>query len=90
MPTNHLIIKGKVQGVFYRASAREEAKKLGVVGWIKNTADGNVEALVSGTDSQLEAFFAWCRQGPRNARVTNVIISPAEEKAFEKFTVIRD
>lgn len=89
MPTKHLLIKGKVQGVFYRATAREVAEGLGITGWIKNTEAGDVEAVVSGTAEQLNAFIAWCKQGPASAIVKGIEINEEEEKAFEKFTVVR-
>ena len=60
MPTVHLLIKGKVQGVFYRATAKTIAKENRVTGWIKNTKEGDVEAMVSCTKEQLEKFVAWC------------------------------
>lgn len=89
MPTKHLLIKGKVQGVFYRATAKEIAEDLGVTGWIKNKADGDVEALVSGTEQQLAAFINWCKQGPPNAVVTGVEVSNEEYESFKKFTILR-
>lgn len=89
MPTIHLLIKGKVQGVFYRASAREEAEKLGVTGWIRNTPAGDVEALVSGGEIQLARFIDWCKNGPRRARVDEVITEPAAEQVFQEFSIAR-
>lgn len=53
MPTFHLLIKGKVQGIFYRASAKETADKTGITGWVKNTPEGDVEAVATGTEEQL-------------------------------------
>lgn len=90
MPTKHLLIKGKVQGVFYRATARETAEKLHITGWIKNTNVGDVEAMVSGTAEQLQAFIAWCKQGPPKAVVTSVEAREEVEKIFEKFMVVRE
>ena len=89
MPTKHLLIKGKVQGVFYRASAREVAEALGLTGWIRNTAEGHVEAVVTGNGYQLDDFISWCRQGPSNAVVTEVVIEERSEEPFENFRVIR-
>lgn len=89
MPTIHLLIKGKVQGVFYRASARDEAEKLGITGWIKNTPDGDVEALVSGDDEKLSRFVNWCKIGPRRARVYDVLSEPAAEQVFQQFLIVR-
>ena len=87
MATIHLIIKGKVQGVFYRKNAREEALSLGVTGWIRNKDDGDVEAMVSADPGKLVQFEKWCKQGPRLAEVNEVIITQCEEKIFEKFII---
>jgi acylphosphatase len=89
MPTNHLLIKGKVQGVFFRATAKDVAKKLNLTGWIKNTKEGNVEATVSGEEQQLQKFTKWCKQGPDKAIVEEVIVTQKEETTFNGFTVIR-
>ncbi len=89
MPTLHLLIKGKVQGVFYRASAKETAEKLGITGWIKNTPSGDVEAVVTGSKNQLQEFVNWCKQGPRRADVMEVISTEQEEVFFKEFSVVR-
>ncbi|TCJ12430.1 acylphosphatase [Flaviaesturariibacter flavus] len=68
-------VTGKVQGVFYRASAQEQAEALGLSGWVRNCPDGSVEALVSGTEDQVAAFIAWCRRGPEKAQVQEVQVS---------------
>ena len=57
-------VRGKVQGVWYRASAREEAMKLGLNGWVANRPDGSVEVCVEGPRPKLERLLAWCHQGP--------------------------
>ncbi|HVV06045.1 MAG TPA: acylphosphatase [Puia sp.] len=72
MPTVHLLIEGKVQGVFYRASAKAAAEKLHITGWIKNTPEGHVEALACGEEESLRQFVAWCRKGPERAMVSDV------------------
>ena len=89
MLTYHLIIKGKVQGVFYRDSARKEALKLGLSGWIRNMPDGSVEAMASGEEDQLLAFVTWCKDGPPLAKVTEVIQRLAEPQAFNSFSIKR-
>jgi len=90
MPSIHLIIKGKVQGVFYRASTKEAADKLGLTGWVKNTIDGNVEAFATGTTEQLNQFTEWCRNGPRKAVVTEILITEKPEEIFNDFSVRRE
>jgi acylphosphatase len=67
-----LLISGRVQGVFYRASAQEEATRLGLAGEIRNLPDGRVEAVVEGARESIEEFIAWCRRGPPSAEVENV------------------
>lgn len=62
-------VSGKVQGVWYRASAQEQAEKLGINGWAKNLADGRVEVIACGEPSELDVFFKWLKQGPPLAKV---------------------
>lgn len=89
MPTNHLFVKGKVQGVFYRATAKEAAQKIGLTGWVKNTEGGDVEAVVTGTPEQLNQFIAWCKKGPPAAVVSNVEVVDEEEQSFKEFVIVR-
>jgi acylphosphatase len=89
MSTLHIIVKGKVQGVFYRASAKEKAEELTLTGWVKNTPDGAVEIMVSGKEEEVRQFIDWCLQGPPMARVSEVIDSKVNEAIFDSFTVIR-
>jgi acylphosphatase len=89
MPTFHLLIKGKVQGVFYRVSARETAVKTGVKGWIRNSPEGDVEAVVTGTEEELSQFIFWCKKGPPGSKVTEVIAEELEEVQFIEFCIRR-
>lgn len=89
MPTVHLIIKGRVQGVFFRATAKDVADEIGVRGWVKNTEEGHVEIMASGTDEQLQKFMNWCKLGPRKAIVTDVASTPMPDQDFNNFTVVR-
>jgi acylphosphatase len=89
MPTIHLIITGQVQGVFYRATAKEVADRIGIKGWVKNTSEGNVEIMATATEEELRQFVEWCRKGPRKAVVDDVKEKPKEEERFERFEVIR-
>lgn len=76
--TRRLMIHGRVQGVYYRASAQAEALRLGLGGWVRNRATGEVEALVSGPEASVSAFIEWARNGPPAARVDRVDISEAD------------
>ena len=76
----HLIIKGRVQGVFYRASTRDAAVKLKLKGWVRNMPDGSVEALFEGDDEALVKVLKWCRNGPPGAYVSKI------EERWDEFT----
>ena len=89
MSTVNLLIKGKVQGVYYRLNAKEEANQLGVTGWIKYLSEGRVEIMATGNETQLQQFIAWCHKGPEKAEVTNVIITPLTQQPFNEFIVVQ-
>jgi len=87
----HAIVRGRVQGVGFRARTAYEARILGLRGWVKNLLDGNVEVLAIGDDAAVDALAAWLRQGPRGARVTGVNLdepaaSPAHDQ-LDGFTI---
>jgi acylphosphatase len=67
-----LIVKGRVQGVFFRASAQREARRLGVTGWVKNRADGSIEIVAEGEEDAIKEFVGWSNHGPTAARVDQV------------------
>lgn len=78
-------VKGRVQGVFFRADTRETAVALGVNGWVRNLPDGSVEAVFEGERARVEAAVDWCRHGPPGARVDWIDVrmeEPADEYAF--------
>lgn len=81
-------VSGRVQGVFFRASARNEAEQLGLRGYARNLPDGRVELLACGAAaSSLEDFCAWLAQGPAHAQVTNVSCESVDEVVPSGFTV---
>ena len=81
----HLSIQGRVQGVWYRASAQAEAHRLGLRGWVHNRHDGSVEALVIGMQAAIDAFIDWAQVGPPKAQVLRIEISTADEEPTEGF-----
>ena len=89
MKTIRLIIKGKVQGVFYRATAKDVADMLGVKGRVKNLPDNNVEITATATDELLQKFIAWCKQGPPKARVDEVAVEDLTLEEFKDFRIMR-
>ena len=68
----HLIIEGRVQGVFFRDSTRRQAQSIGVTGWVRNQRDGNVEVVAEGPEDRVRQLADWCRRGPSAARVDRV------------------
>jgi len=68
----HLVVRGRVQGVYFRASAQREAKRLGLTGWIKNRDDGGVEIVAEGEEDQVKDLLVWAQHGPSTARVEEV------------------
>ena len=84
--TRRLVIRGRVQGVWFRESMRLETEALGVAGWVRNRQDGTVEAVVQGEASAVEAMVRWARRGPEAARVDAVDVEAAggEFVRFEK------
>ncbi len=76
-----IVCRGKVQGVFFRASSKEKAEELNLLGWVKNLPNGDVQIYVEGEQEYLEAFIDWCHKGPIYAMVKEVI---AEETYFEE------
>lgn len=68
----HVVVRGRVQGVYFRASTRDQARQLGLAGWVRNCADGSVELLAEGETAKLEQLITWCHSGPRGAAVSEV------------------
>lgn len=81
------LVSGRVQGVFFRASAQAEARKLNLGGWVRNLSDGGVELVACGEDSQLQKLEQWLWQGPPRARVSRVQTEEIAPQPFAEFSV---
>ncbi len=84
-----IIVQGKVQGVFYRASTKAVADQLGVRGCVKNMPDGNVFIEAEAEVTLLDMFLEWCQEGPERARVTAVESQEGEMKNYRNFEVVK-
>jgi acylphosphatase len=87
MKRAHVIVRGQVQGVFFRAEARDRAASLDLVGWIRNNPDGTVEAVFEGEDERVESIVEWCRGGPALAQVEDVDVSWEQPQGESGFAV---
>ena len=84
----HVLVSGSVQGVFFRAGTRDTALGLGVKGWVRNTADGEVEAVFEGEKESLEKMLEFCRKGPPGARVEDIDVKWEEHREeFDSFEI---
>jgi acylphosphatase len=68
----YLLVRGRVQGVYFRASTQREARRLGLSGWVRNRADGSVEILAEGDETAIRELYGWAQRGPSAARVDRV------------------
>jgi acylphosphatase len=82
-----VVVSGRVQGVWFRESCRQEALSVGVAGWIRNRADGAVEAAFEGESGAVLAMVAWCRTGPPLADVDDVEVRDEEPEGARTFRV---
>ena len=89
LQTVSLIISGKVQGVYYRQSARLKAIETGITGTVMNLPDGSVQAIITGTSEQIRQMTEWCHTGPSKAIITNVVAKELPLQTFTDFTIIR-
>lgn len=87
LEARHLLIEGKVQGVGYRYFAYQAALRLGLAGWVRNLADGRVEALAEGEGDILDAWVAELRRGPARSVVTHIGQEPAALRGFRGFEI---
>lgn len=88
MPTKHVFVSGKVQGVYFRDTTRKTAAEHGVTGWVRNLPDGRVEAVFEGDEEAVEAMVDFCHEGSPAARVDDVEVENAPERGpFGEFEV---
>jgi len=85
----NITVRGKVQGVWFRATTREQADNIGVRGFVKNQADGSVYLEAEGDEDQLNTLLAWLGEGPTQARVDTLESSEGEPKNFSDFSITR-
>ena len=84
-------VTGKVQGVFFRQSTADQARMLGLTGWVANQNDGSVKVEAQGPEEQLESLIIWCKKGPPSARVDDVEVVWIEqtELSYSRFEILR-
>jgi acylphosphatase len=87
MTRRRVVVKGDVQGVFFRDSTRERAQSRGVSGWVANRPDGSVEAVFEGEPDAVESMVRFVQEGPRRAEVRDVDVSEEEPEGLEGFEV---
>lgn len=87
--TISIIVKGKVQGVFYRQSTKEKAKELSISAQVMNTEEGDVYIIATGIHEQLQKLIEWCRHGPPAAKVMDVITEEMNLREFDSFSLKR-
>jgi acylphosphatase len=87
MKRAHVLVRGAVQGVFFRVETRDRARSLGVDGWVRNTPDGAVEAVFEGDDQRVESMVEWCRRGPAGARVEDIETTWGEPEGQNGFSI---
>ena len=83
----HVVVHGRVQGVWFRGSTQAEALRQGVDGWVRNRRDGSVEVVFEGDQEAVERMMAWCRSGPRFARVDAVDVEEEPAESLQGFEI---
>lgn len=84
----HVVVSGRVQGVFFRSYTQERAYQWGLTGWVKNRGDGKVEAVFEGDEDKVKEMVEWCRKGPPGAHVTDLKVEWEEAKGeFTSFHI---
>ncbi|AMR34416.1 acylphosphatase [Mucilaginibacter sp. PAMC 26640] len=89
MKHHKITVKGKVQGVSFRAGAKAVADQLGIKGWVKNLPNGDVYLEAEGDDTMMEMFVEWCQEGAEHAVVTGIEVHDGELKNYRNFEVVK-
>lgn len=85
----HVFVSGRVQGVYFRATTRDQAREAGVDGWVRNLADGRVEAVFEGPEDAVESMIGFCGEGSPAARVEDVAVEYEDPEDIEGFEIRR-
>ena len=84
----HILVKGEVQGVFFRKTTRQIAESLNITGWVKNTEEGDVEIFAQGSQEEIAQLIEWCKQGPPRAEVEDVEVKDAKpDDSVKRFLI---
>jgi acylphosphatase len=83
----HIVVRGRVQGVWYRGNAQSRAAELKLAGWVRNCPDGTVEIHAEGDRKNLDKFIEWCGKGPPAADVTGLDTTPVSREGMETFLI---
>jgi acylphosphatase len=83
-----VVVRGRVQGVFFRSELRDRARSLDVAGWVRNNCDGTVEAELEGHEDRVDLLVSWCKRGPSGARVDDVEIDWEPARGERGFSVL--
>jgi acylphosphatase len=83
----HIVVSGRVQGVGFRWSCKDQADRLGIAGWVRNQPNGTVEVVAEGEDRSVNQMVGWCRRGPRHALVTDVEVSTEQPLGEPEFNI---
>ena len=84
----HILVKGEVQGVFFRKSTKKIAEALNITGWVKNTEEGNVEIFAQASEEEIDQLIEWCKQGPPRAEVEDVEVKDAKpDHSVKRFSI---
>jgi acylphosphatase len=83
----HVFVSGRVQGVSFRDATRSQAEQLGLTGWVRNTQDGQVEAVFEGNSDTVQQMIEWCKSGPSSADVEDVSVENEQSESLSGFEV---